>query len=59
VTQSNIADGTVRHETLSVSNADSTLQIFKERQPIGLGRWRKHISVLASANATFHSVGGG
>jgi hypothetical protein len=34
VTQSNIADGTVQITLLSVSNADSTLQIVKERQPI-------------------------
>jgi hypothetical protein len=37
VTQSNVVDGTVRHEALSVNNADSTLQIVKERQPIRLG----------------------
>ena len=29
-----IADGTVYQEILSVSNADSTLQIVKEQQPI-------------------------
>jgi hypothetical protein len=29
-----IADGTVYPEILSVSNADSTLQIVKEQQPI-------------------------
>jgi hypothetical protein len=34
VTQSNIADGTVQIVLLSVSNADSTLRIVKERQPI-------------------------
>ena len=34
MTQSNVVDGTVRHEALSVDNADSTLQIVKERQPI-------------------------
>jgi hypothetical protein len=34
VTQSNIVDGAVRREALSVNNADSTLQIVKERQPI-------------------------
>jgi len=41
VTQSNVVDGTVRHEALSVNNADSTLQIVKERQPILSNRWRK------------------
>jgi hypothetical protein len=29
-----ITDGTVYQEILSVSNADSTLQIVKEQQPI-------------------------
>jgi hypothetical protein len=29
-----VADGTVYQEILSVSNADSTLQIVKEQQPI-------------------------
>ena len=29
-----IADGTVYQEILSASNADSTLQIVKEQQPI-------------------------
>ena len=31
----NVADGTVRHEAVSVDNSDiSTLRIVKERQPI-------------------------
>ncbi len=29
-----IVSGTVRQETLSANNADSTLQIVKEQQPI-------------------------
>ena len=35
LTQSKIqvADGTVSHEALSASNADSTLRIVKEQQP--------------------------
>jgi len=41
VTQSNVASGTVRHEALSADNADSTLRIVKERQPILSNRWRK------------------
>ena len=40
MTQSNIADGTVRHEAGSAGNADSTLRIVKERQPI-VDRTRK------------------
>ena len=34
MTQSNVADGTVHQEMLSADNADSTLQIVKEQQPI-------------------------
>ena len=40
MTQSNVAGGTVRHEAVSAGNADSTLWIVKERQPI-MDRTRK------------------
>jgi hypothetical protein len=42
VTQSKAADGTVRPKALSISSADSTLQIVKERQPISRSNRSAH-----------------
>jgi hypothetical protein len=47
LTQSNVIGGTVYQEILSANNADSTLQIVKEQQPIFADRdWQTSAEML-------------
>jgi hypothetical protein len=42
-----VADGTVHPKVLSISNADSTLQIVKEQQPTLRSNWQTSAELLA------------